>query len=149
MCKILSMYPKKLHNYFRNWQLHIFFLTFDYSIDWSKIDKVRQVDLDTPLPKKAILDASIDNQISDNKRRKNVYIPDGPGLEIVPYLEGDMVSNQKDLKLPEQLLSYIQQTRQQTGRKIRSRSLFIFFWENLNFSKKLIPLYVYWQKGYV
>jgi hypothetical protein len=53
-------------------------------LDWAKIDKVRQIDLDTPLPKISNLmtdpNAAIEeNQLSEVKRRRNVYIPDGPG----------------------------------------------------------------------
>ena len=83
------------------------------TLDWGKIEKVRQIDLDTVLPKKAKLNHVADDKINDIKRRRNVYIPDGPGLEIVPYFEGDLVSNQKDLQLPPGLESYIQHTRDQ------------------------------------
>jgi len=49
------------------------------SMDWSKISKVRLVDLDYPLPKRSkvqpILDKKLDEKIS--RRPKNVHIPDG------------------------------------------------------------------------
>ena len=70
-----------------NWRQCLFNLDMN-TLDWAKIDKVRQIDLDTALPKMAKLKAIEDNQIIDRKRQKNVYIPDGQGLEIVPYLEG-------------------------------------------------------------
>ena len=85
------------------------------ALDWSKIDKVRQIDLDTPLPKKSNLITEIsqgqdDNQLSEVKRRRNVYIPDCPGLEIVPYLEAEMGNghNPNDLKISNGLEDYIQ-----------------------------------------
>lgn len=80
-------------------------------LDWSKIDKVRQIDLDMPLPKKSdlITKKDGDNQLSEVKRRRNVYIPDGPGLEMVPYLEAEM-QPQHDLKIPSGLEEYIKQS---------------------------------------
>ena len=86
------------------------------TLDWSKIDKVRQIDLDTPLPKisSLITDKTApfagDNQLSEVKRRRNVYIPDGPGLEIVPYLQSEMAGPDKDIKIPSGLDEYIKQS---------------------------------------
>ena len=52
-----------------------------------------------------------DNQLSEVKRRRNVYIPDGPGLEIVPYLESEMTDPmEKDLKIQNGLEDYIKQS---------------------------------------
>ncbi len=84
------------------------------SFDWANIDKVRQIDLDTPLPKRSTLISSEqpildDNKIAEVKRKRKVYISDGPGLEIVPYLEAEM-SHDQDLKIPGGLEDYITQT---------------------------------------
>ena len=85
------------------------------TLDWSKIDKVRQIDLDTPLPKRSNLvlegvDGHDDNQLSEVKRRRNVYIPDGPGLEIVPFLEAEMSSQEGECKIPIGLDDHILQS---------------------------------------
>lgn len=98
-----------------NWAQSLLTLNVD-RLDWSKIDKVRQIDLDCPMPKRAILNQVLpnDNQLlSDLKRRRNVFIPDGPGLEIVPAgLEGEIEPNNTTKSLPMQLVNYIKQSLQ-------------------------------------
>ncbi len=83
----------------------------EMNLDWPTIEQVRAVDLDTPMPSKNSLtaidkDCHMDgNKLMEVKRRRNVYIPDGPGLEIVPHLESgssnDLLSNEigKDIKI--------------------------------------------------
>lgn len=82
------------------------------NLDWGKIDKVRQIDLDTPLPafKTNLAQNKENNKLSEIKRIRNVYIPDGPGLEIIPYFEAEMAGNSQELKIPPGLEDYIKQT---------------------------------------
>ena len=81
------------------------------NLDWSTIEQVRAVDLDTPLPSKNSLigidedgksnNCPLDgNKLMEIKRRRNVYIPDGAGLEIVPHLESGSINEiGKDIKI--------------------------------------------------
>ena len=65
------------------------------------------MDLETSLPPRARLINEEELKLPVMKRRKNVFIPDGPGLEIVPYLEGDITLK---ANLPEGLLEFIKET---------------------------------------
>ena len=88
------------------------------NLDWNKIEHIRQIDLDTGMPQKSNLILESENssgydanKLVDLKRHRNVYIPDGPGLEIVPQLEVEVMPDVKDIKIPKCLEELIQSSK--------------------------------------
>ena len=88
------------------------------NLDWPAIEQVRSIDLDTPMPGKNSLinsDQPMDaNKLMEVKRRRNVYIPDGSGLEIVPHLESvEFNEHARDVKISAGLENLIQKSNDQ------------------------------------
>ena len=77
-------------------------------MDWEKISSVKSMELECPVPKKAKMSIPDDNQLSEQKRIKNMYDPGMTGLEIVPAVEEVNIS---EVHIPHQLLDLIKSSK--------------------------------------
>ena len=56
-----------------------------HQMNWERIKRINQLEIDTTVPSKLELFPLNVEEFTLKKRIKNVYVPDEPGLEIVPY----------------------------------------------------------------
>lgn len=106
-----------------------------HELDWNKIKQVKQIDLDSPVPKrrKKVAPISGVEQLANRKRLKNVYVPDAQGLELIPMLEDIQV---QDCDIKSELLSFISQSKFEGCRNTASSLKSMFACED---SLKILP----------
>ena len=83
---------------------------------WEKIGQVKQLEISAHLPKKARLSKFEAEKFARRKRIKNVYVPDQPGLEVVPLVEDLDIQR---CEIPAELVQLIRESRQ-SGQTISS-----------------------------
>ena len=80
-----------------------------HELDWEQITNVKALQLDSPMPKKARVEPLSQSQLQRQRKRiKNVFVPDEPGLELVPVFDEVPIH---DVNIPKDLISLIKQSK--------------------------------------
>lgn len=81
-----------------------------HKMDWNMIGQIPANDLDKTIPKRAKIKTIDEKALMEKKRIKNVYVPDQPGLELVPYM-GDVPI--ESCRVPGGLAEFVEKSKGQ------------------------------------